>query len=79
MEYVATFFSHYDALMFVKALQASGLAGKATPVPRRISSSCGTGVRFETDGDVTDLAQEGLDKIYRSADGEYGLVLDHGK
>ncbi len=74
MEYVATFFSHYDAILFAQALKARGIEAKPMPVPRRISSSCGTGVRFQTDLDVAALSREGLEKIYRCDAEGYALV-----
>ena len=45
--YIATFFSHFGAIRFNKDLKAAGLSGKLMPVPRRVSSSCGTCVKFE--------------------------------
>ncbi len=49
-QYVATFSSHYDALVCFGALKARGVAAKMMPVPRRVSASCGTCVAFEADG-----------------------------
>lgn len=46
--YVATFFSHYGALKFKKACQAMNIPATVMPVPRTLSSSCGSCVRFET-------------------------------
>lgn len=76
-QYVATFFSHYDAITFAQNLAAKGIAAKPMPVPRRVSSSCGTGVRFETNRDVAPLLQEGLDKVYRCDADAYVLVLEN--
>lgn len=45
--YIATFHSHFGALRYCKALESSGIAAKPMPVPRRVSSSCGTCVRYE--------------------------------
>ncbi len=45
--YIATFFSHFGAIRFSKQLKETGLHGKLMPVPRRVSSSCGTCVKFE--------------------------------
>lgn len=49
MEYIATFFSHFGATRFVRRLKAQGLPGRAMPVPRDLSSSCGTCVRYEAE------------------------------
>ena len=46
-EYIATFYSHFGALTYCKALKEQGVSAKLMPVPRKISSSCGTCVRYE--------------------------------
>lgn len=46
--YIATFFSHFGAIRFHKRLQERGVPAKMMPVPRKVSSSCGTCVRFES-------------------------------
>ncbi len=45
--YIATFYSHFGAVRFVRVLKSRGLFGVAKPVPRQLSSSCGTCVEFE--------------------------------
>jgi len=45
-DYVATFFSHYDASAFYGHLKDSGVAARLMPVPRKLSASCGTCVSF---------------------------------
>ena len=47
MTYIATFFSHFGAIRFKKLCQKSGWPAKVMPVPRDLSSSCGTCVRYE--------------------------------
>ena len=46
MNYVATFHTHLAALRTFRALEALGVEARMAPVPRRLSSSCGTCVRF---------------------------------
>jgi len=46
-KYIATFYSHFGALTYFKSLQKQSINAKLMPVPRRVSSSCGTCVRFE--------------------------------
>ncbi|MDL2252681.1 DUF3343 domain-containing protein [Ruminococcaceae bacterium OttesenSCG-928-I18] len=75
--YVATFFSHYDAVRFSKNAQDMGIRVKLMPVPRKVSSSCGTGAVFETDQtDYASFAQEGVDKIYLFREETYTLVFE---
>ena len=47
MFYIATFFSHFGAIRYKKLCEQQGIAAKAMPVPRDLSSSCGTCVRCE--------------------------------
>lgn len=75
--YVATFFSHYGALSFSKRLESEGMTAKMMPVPRRVSSSCGTGVRLETDRDVNGLVTEDVDKVFRLDGDVYTLVFEN--
>ena len=49
MIYIATFFSHFGALRFKRNCESLGISAENMPVPRDLSSSCGTCTRFETD------------------------------
>ena len=48
-KYIATFFSHFGAIRFQREIRAYGIKGIVKPVPRSLSSSCGTCVEFEID------------------------------
>ena len=52
MIYIATFYSHFGAVRFKKECKKENISAEAMPVPRDLSSSCGTCVRFETDKDI---------------------------
>lgn len=47
MTYIATFYSHFGAIRFKKLCEAQKLPARIMPVPRQLSSSCGTCVRWE--------------------------------
>ena len=47
MIYIATFFSHYGAMHCKKLCDQASLPARLMPVPRKLSSSCGTCVRIE--------------------------------
>lgn len=53
MIYIATFYSHFGAVRFKKECKKKNISAEAMPVPRDLSSSCGTCVRFETEQDIT--------------------------
>ena len=48
-QYIATFFSHFGALRFQKLCSQLGWPAHLAPVPRSLSSSCGTCVLFEAE------------------------------
>ena len=47
MTYIATFFSHFGAIRYKKLCEQAGYMAKTMPVPRTLSSSCGTCVCVE--------------------------------
>ena len=49
MIYIATFFSHFGAMQYKKICDKTGISARMMPVPRALSSSCGTCVRMEAD------------------------------
>ena len=46
MTYIASFFSHFGATRFRRLCQKRRVSVELMPVPRAISSSCGTCARF---------------------------------
>lgn len=57
MKYLATFHTHFDAMKYTRFLKLKGIRGTLRPVPRRVSSSCGTCAVFETEA-LSDSALE---------------------
>ena len=49
MIWIATFYSHFGAVRFQQSCKAAGIQAKLGPVPRNLSSSCGTCARYECD------------------------------
>ena len=45
-DFVASFHTHLSALMTDRALKAEGITSRMAPVPRKLSSSCGTCVLY---------------------------------
>ena len=48
--YIVTFFSHFGAVRYKQLCAEAGVACRMMPVPRDLSSSCGTCVRCEERG-----------------------------
>ncbi|MFA6844748.1 MAG: DUF3343 domain-containing protein [Sphaerochaetaceae bacterium] len=70
-EFVATFFSHYAATRFAKKMSRHNLAFSLRPVPRSLSSSCGTCVVFEAEEPLMEGDVEEVEAIYEKVDGHY--------
>ena len=75
MTYIATFYSHFGAIRFKKLCQKSGWSARVMPVPRDLSSSCGTCVRYEgTDHRPSDAIPEEVEQIVQVTDTGYQLL-----
>ena len=70
--YIATFFSHFGAIRFKKLCQKAGWTAQVMPVPRDLSSSCGTCVRYQgTDLCPDDRMPEEVEQIVEATEGGY--------
>ena len=76
IEFVATFHTHVSALMTCKALQKAGFTARMAPVPRTLSSSCGTCVFYTAPDLCRDLLDEDTERVYEKQSGEFVLLLD---
>ena len=81
-EYIATFYSHYGAVCFKKNCQSLGLEAVIMPVPRNLSSSCGTCVKFLLDSDIQEFVHSGIfdedvDTVYLVENDEYTAVYEN--
>lgn len=64
MDQIATFHTHLGAIRFEKKLLSLGDKGATMmPVPRKLSASCGTCVRFALPFEA-EWANEDLDAVY---------------
>ncbi len=70
VSYVATFHNHYGALLFKKKL---GENCSLKPVPRVLSSSCGTAAFFSLPFSP-DLINEYLEGVFVSENGKYRRI-----
>ena len=60
-DYIATFFSHFGATRFKRLCSRRGYPAKVMPVPRTLSSSCGTCVQYTTNANP--VFSDHLDEI----------------
>lgn len=77
MQYIATFFSHFGAVRFQHLCTERGWQAQVRPVPRSLSSSCGTCVFFKTEvleEDATSLQTPELEQIVRERENGYEVL-----
>jgi len=65
--YIATFYSHFGAMSYYNSILKQDISAKLMPVPRKISSSCGTCVSYEHTVSI-DLNDCELECIYIDVD-----------
>jgi hypothetical protein len=70
-KYIATFFSHYDALTFFNSIKEKNIKARLMPVPRKVSASCGTCVSYTSDLKIDFTGYE-LEALYTET--ESGLL-----
>lgn len=58
MSWIATFYSHFGAVRYMQQCKRVGIPARLTPVPRNLSSSCGTCVRFEAEQPFSSDSEE---------------------
>ncbi|MBQ4128813.1 MAG: DUF3343 domain-containing protein [Ruminococcus sp.] len=62
---VVTFFTHHAAMMTHRALVQKGISAKMAPVPRSLSSSCGSCVFVDADTLDFSLLDEDTEAVYK--------------
>ena len=84
MKLIATFYSHFGAVRFANKCKSVNCKAKLMPVPRTLSSSCGTCVSYEGDSrypfgeemqeitdeveQVVEVTESGYVQLYRAQD-----------
>ena len=78
MRFVATFYTHLAAMLTCSTLQKAGVTAKLAPVPRRLSSSCGTCVFYGGDEPHLEAMDRDVEAVYRR-EGEGYACLYRGE
>ena len=76
MEYIYTFHSHFYAMRFNKKISELGLVGVIMPVPRRVSSSCGSCVKLKDVADPLSLIDDGIEQIFSVTGENFTLIYE---
>lgn len=64
--YIATFYTHASALKSRRSLSAAGVEAAMSPVPRRLSSSCGTCLRYCAENPLAELLDHDMEAVYEA-------------
>ena len=76
-EYIATFHTHLAALMTSRTLTSRGVRVQMMPVPRKLSSSCGTCVRYLADEPNLSAMDQDVEAVYEKiGKEEYTLLMN---
>lgn len=76
MEFIALFFTHSGAVKYNKFLRESGIECETMPVPRRLSSNCGIGVRFAYSGKLHAIITDDIEKIFSIENSNYFIKYE---
>ena len=75
MNYVATFYTHAAALMTNRTLNRKGIPSRLGPVPRVLSSSCGTCVMYSSnDPHLNDMDRD-VEGVYAVTETGYTQLM----
>lgn len=75
-QYIATFYSHFGAIRYKKICDGQGMNARVMPVPRNLSSSCGTCVGYSGETYiVNDKYLEELEQIVIVTEQGYDVVF----
>ena len=78
-EYIATFHTHLAALLTSRTLISCGVKAQMMPVPRKLSSSCGTCVRYLAEEPHLSVMDEDVEAVYEKiGKEEYNLLMNAG-
>ncbi len=76
--YVITFYSHFSAIGFHKAMKKIGVNATLMPIPRHLSSSCGTCVKaYWNDSIPNDIKHyDGIEKVFQITEQDVIMVYE---
>lgn len=74
MTYIVLFYTNSSAIKFAKFMQRFNYPGELIPLPRKLTSGCGMGVKFDFSGNLAGIISEEIEKIYAVDGNQYQLV-----
>lgn len=74
-EFIATFHTHLSALVTSRTLSTLGVQAQMMPVPRKLSSSCGTCVLYYAEEPNLDAMDVDVEGVYEKISSEQYTLL----
>lgn len=74
-EFIATFHTHLAALLTSRNLTAQGIPAQMMPVPRKLSASCGTCVRYCAQEPCLAAMDADVEGVYEKTGGDTYLPV----
>lgn len=78
-QYIATFHTHLAALMTCRNLNGKGVKAAMMPVPRKLSASCGTCVRYQAETAILDAMDPDVENVYEIVGKEEYTLLSENQ
>lgn len=75
MNFIATFYTHAAALLTDRALKSANVQSRLCPVPRALSSSCGTCVKYSAEDAKLALMDRDVESVYEITEDGYRLLF----
>ncbi len=73
-EYIALFFTHFGAVKFDRFIKSKEIKSVLMPAPRKLSSSCGVGVKFQIDGNLNHIIIDEIESLYEIQGNDYKKI-----
>lgn len=73
-QYIATFHTHLSAMLTARTLEKEGIAARMAPVPRSLSSSCGTCVFYTAEDPCISRMDEDVEAVYEQQSSSFVLL-----
>ncbi len=74
MEYMILFYTHSGAIKFQRKCKKENIPCELMPVPRILSSNCSISAKVTLEGDITNILDNEIEKIFAFKAGEYLLI-----
>ena len=76
MIYTILFFTHSGAIKFDRKCKKNNIICELMPVPRILSSNCSVSAKIDYDGDIMNLIDDEIEKIFLTQDNNNAVVYE---